>query len=59
MGSDLLQTVTYADSDGDGQPDGSFTFAYHPDQRLSTVTDGAGKILETTYQRLGHRNEDF
>ena len=44
-----LNTVTYADGDGDGQLDGSFTFAYHPSPsgRLWTVTDGAGKVLET------------
>jgi RHS repeat-associated protein len=43
----FLQGVTYADGDGDSQPDGSFAFAYHSTGQLYTVTDGAGKVLET------------
>jgi RHS repeat-associated protein len=43
-----LHTVAYADGDGDSQPDGSYTFAYHASGgRLWTVTDGSGRILET------------
>ena len=43
----FLQSVTYADGDGDAQPDGSYTFAYHSTGRLHTVTDGTGRVLET------------
>ncbi len=44
---DYLYRVTYADGDGDGNPDGGYVFTYHPSGELWTVQDLSGKYLET------------
>ena len=42
-----LKTVTYADGDGNGQPDGGYTFTYDGSGRLLTIRDLDGKFVES------------
>jgi RHS repeat-associated protein len=51
----LLETVTYADGNADGQPDGAYTFAYDGLNRLLTVTDGSLRVVETHSYDSSHR----
>jgi RHS repeat-associated protein len=53
----LLETVTYADGNGDGQFDGGYTFAYDTLNRLLTVTDLSGRVVETHTYDSSHRAE--